>query len=253
MGTMGLHVTGLLLAVVALAPPPTAVAAGKPQATAAPRQGPRAIINGGHDQKSSWLFAEYRELQVRKRTDRATLAVSIELRAGADLVTVAVAPRNISVWRGGRRVVVNSAKTLEAVQRLLGGSAAIFGVRAMLSDLEPLSASTAPDMALLSTAAFVASLVGDVGAPLRIADRFMEKHRGIFRQVRESGQCWTDYTNETSAAWNELQACMDEANERGFFQAAYERLACNGIWLLRAESSWFEYLKCLSPLTVVPQ
>ena len=47
--------------------------------------------------------------------------------------------------------------------------------------------------------------------------------------------------------------CMDEASNRGFFTAAYERLACNGTWLLRSESAWLEYLNCLSPLGPITQ
>jgi hypothetical protein len=252
MGTMARGGTVLLLAVVVLAGTVSAVEAGESAGSVA-AQRPRAVVSGGHDGKTSWLVARYRELQVRTRADRAAFATAIELRAGADVVNISVARQSVAVSRGDRSVVIDSPEALEAVQHLLGGSVAVFGVRAMLSDLEPVSPLTAPDMALLSTAAFIASLVGDVGAPQRIADRFMVKHRGIFRQVRGSGECWSEYTKETTTAWDQLQDCMEDADDKGILRAAYERVACNAVWLLRSESAWFEYLKCLSPLSVIPQ
>ena len=247
MEPMARGVTGLLLAGAALAFGATAAMAGEPAPSPSSAR-PKPSITGGHDVSSSWLVGEYRELQIRKRTDRATLAAAIDVRMGGDVVRITVAPRAVSVARGNRVVAIDSPEAYESVQQLLGGSAAVFAVRAMLSELEPVSELTAPDMALLSSAAFIASLVGDVGAPQRIADRFVAKHRGLFRQVRDSGGCWSSYASESTSAWNDLQSCMDDADAKGIFRAAYERVACNAVWLLRAESAWFEYLKCLSPL-----
>jgi hypothetical protein len=253
MGTKAHSLAGVAMVIALGIPMGVASAAPPGEGGAGQNRSRQAVITGGHDKKTSWLSAEYRELQVRTRTDRATLAVTIALRSGADLVTVSVSPQSVSVGRGPKHVTIDSAEALESVQQLLGGSAAIFGVRAMLSELEPVSALTAPDMALLSTAAFVASLVGDVGAPQRVADRFVEKHRGLFRQVRGEGTCWNQYTSETTAAWDELQACMADANEKSALRAAYERLACNAVWILRSESAWFEYLNCLSPIGPISQ
>jgi hypothetical protein len=253
MGTMARGLAGLLVMTALFAPVRASAAGASVERGAAQNRGRTAVITGGHDKNGSWLSAEYRELQVRKRTDRASLAVTIELRAGADLVTFSVSPRSVSVSRGGRQITLDSVEALAAMQELLGGSAAVFGVRAMLSELESASGFTAPDMALLPAAAFVASLVGDVSAPQRIADRFVEKHRGIFRQIRWEGSCWSKYTAESTAAWDELQGCMGDADDKGFFRAAYERIACNTIWLLRSESAWFEYLNCLTPLGPISQ
>lgn len=250
MGTMARRVTGMVLALTVLLP--SGVAAAAKAATAAERQR-GAAISGGHDKKSAWMVAQYRDVHVRKVTDRATRAMTIELRAGRDVVTVSLTPQALTIARDGKQVVIDSAEAMESAQQLLGGSAAVFGLRAMLSELELVSAYTAPDMALLSTAAFVASLAGDVAAPQRVADRFVEKHRGLFRQVRDGGKCWADYTTESTAAWNDLQGCMADAENRGFFRAAYERVACNTIWILRSESAWFAYLNCISPLSAIAQ
>jgi hypothetical protein len=211
----------------------------------------RAEIHGGHDKSAAWMVASYRELQLRKRTDKVTRELAVEIRAGGDVVSFALGA-SLTVTRGSAQVTVDSADALRSLQDLLGTSSAVFALRVMLSELEPVSVLDAPEMSLLSTAAFVASLVGDTGAPQRLADRFVEKHRGLLRQVRlPSGNCWSAYSGETTAAWNDLQDCMDDANERDFFRAAYERIACNAVWLLRTESAWFEYLNCLSPLSGV--
>jgi hypothetical protein len=77
---------------------------------------------------------------------------------------------------------VRRPEALEDAQVLLGGSPAIFAARALLAEPEASSGLKAPDMSLLSTTAFVASLMGDTDA--RGASRAgMEKHRGIFRSV----------------------------------------------------------------------
>jgi hypothetical protein len=224
-------------------PAPAAIAAAP-----APSRAP--VIKGGHDKQAAWMVADYRQLQLRKRTDRTTHAIAIALQVPGDTVSVTLSQGTVTVTRGGKTVVLDSAEAMAPLQRLLGGSLAVFATRSMLSELEQTSELTAPDMSLLSAAAFVSSLVGDVDAPQRLADRFMAKHRGLYRQVRmPAGTCWASYTSESTAAWNQLQDCMADANERDFLRAAYERLACNGVWLARTESAWFEYLNCLSPLS----
>lgn len=212
----------------------------------------RAAISGGHDGKSAWLVAEYKQLQLRKRSDPTANTVDIDLVYRGDVVGISVVGTTVTVTRGGRRLVVESAEALESLQTLLGGSVAVFATRALLSQLEATSSLKAPEMSLLGAAAFVASLVGDVEALRRLSDRFMEKHRGLFRQVRDDGDtCWSDYTSESTDAWNDLQSCMDETKDDGFLSGAVRRLACNGTWILRSESAWFEYLKCLSPTSSV--
>lgn len=239
-----------------------AATAGTPLTSAMPAASPAAAaprglsMRGGHFKTMGWMVAEYKELRLRKWGDAAAGTVAIELQAGRDAVGIRIADGRTTVTRGLGHITIDSPDALEAVQQLLGGSAAVFATRAMLSELEGKSPLDAPQMSLLAAAAFVGSLVGDVEAPRRLSDKFMEKHRGIFRQVaarRPSQTCWADYSAETTSAWNELQGCMDDAADDGFFSGAYQRLACNGVWILRSEAAWFEFLKCLSPLTAVPQ
>jgi hypothetical protein len=129
----------------------------------------------------------------------------------------------------------------------------MFAARMLLAEREATSELQAPEMSVLATAAFAASLAGDLDAPRRVATRFVEKHRGIYRQVRLAN-CFDTYTSEVTAAWNDLQSCMDEANQdSSLLQAAYRRLACNAVWMLRSESAWVEYLGCLGPGAIMPQ
>ena len=205
----------------------------------------------GFEGTRAWISAQYRQLGVRKQTTREPLATVIELRHGADIVTVSVGPEGIVVSRGTRTIAVDSARAYEALQNVLGDSPAVFAARAALSELEGEADLRAPEMSLLSSLAFVASLVGDVNAPRRLSDRFVAKYRGAVRPVRR-GSCWDSYTQETTTAWNELQTCMDEANQdESFFRAAYRRLACNALWIGRSESAWFEFLGCIQPIKAV--
>ena len=191
------------------------------------------------------------DIYVRKETDRATRAMTIELRAGRDVVIVSLTSQALAVARDGRRVI-DSAEAMESAQQLLGGSAAVFGLRAMLSNWSGQRLYRARRGAAVDGG--VRGVAGrDVAAPQRVADRFVEKHRGLFRQVRDGGKCWADYTTESTAAWDDLQGCMSDADNRGFFRAAYERVACNTIWILRSESAWFAYLNCISPLSAIAQ
>jgi hypothetical protein len=206
----------------------------------------------GFDAHRAWISAQYRQLGIRKQTTRETRATAIELRYGPDSVTVSLAAHTIVVSRGGRSVVLDSPEALEPLQDLLGGSTALFAARAMLSELEQDDDLRAPEMSLLSSLAFVASLAGDVNAPRRLADRFVAKYRGVVRPIRWESSCWGDYTKETTAAWDELQTCMQEADQDdSMTRAVWRRIACNATWMGRSESAWFEFLGCIQPLKTV--
>jgi hypothetical protein len=253
MGTMARKGAAILIVIGALTLASAPAAAGETAGGGAAATGRRPAIGGGHDRSGAWLNAQYRDLHLRKRTDRTTGVIGIELKVEDDVVMIVASREGVTASRRGRTIALGSAEAFASLQELLGGSPAIFAAKGMLSELEGTSDYKAPETSLLSAAAFVASLVGDTGAPQRIADRFVEKHRGLYRQVMSNGTCWYAYTSEATAAWNQLQECMLDAEDAGFLRAAYERLACNTLWLLRAESAWFEYLNCLSPLGPMKQ
>lgn len=214
----------------------------------------RPQITGANDGARAWLVAEHGQIVVRKWTDKANPAVNIEVQHAGDLITMTIAADGVAVSRGGRRIAVNSPAAFARLQVLLGASPAVFAARVALSGLEQTSPLELRDMAFLSPLAFLASLAGDTNAPRRLADRFVEKHRGIFRRIREDDEsCWTTYTRELTAAWGDLQDCMEETEDDGFFEGALRRLACNAVWSARSVSAELEYIKCLSPLTGIPK
>jgi len=210
--------------------------------------GNRPVIRGGADTKRTWLGAEHRGLIVQKFSNKADGSLAIELHFRQDHISIALnRAGGVAVARAGRRLEVTSVDAYERLQQLLAGSEAAFATRVLLAEREATSDLDAPEMTLLSTAAFVASLVGDVDAPRRLATRFVEKHRGVYRAVRFS-TCFEQYATESSAAWNDMQSCMDEANQDpSIFARAYRRVACNAIWLIRSEAAWAEFLGCLGP------
>jgi hypothetical protein len=210
-------------------------------------------ITAGFVGKQIWTVGQYEQLQITKVISKGGAAVS-ELRVGQDLVTITTSREGTSVTRGGRTLTV-STESMEALQVLLAASPAVFAAKEMLSARESTSALKAPEMSLLTSAAFVASLTGDTHAPLRLADRFMARHRGLYRSVVARGDdaeasCWSNYTNEVNASWNDLQSCMAETADDGWLVGAALRVACNAIWLLRSDSAWFEYLNCLGPARI---
>jgi hypothetical protein len=218
----------------------------------------KGTIAAGYDGRQVWVDAEIRELGIRKfvtrRTSASPAAAQIELRYRGDLVVISLAGGAVTVGRGSSSVRVDSVAAFERLQTLLAGSAAVFASRAALSELETTSSMKGLEVAVLSSLAFAASLVGDTSAPLRLTDRLMERYRGIYRFVRDDeASCWESYSTELNHAWNDLQTCMNDAADDGFISGATQRLACNAVWLLRSSSAEFEFIKCISPLSGVPR
>lgn len=205
-------------------------------------------ITTGVDASRAWLAAQYGDLYVRKFTQRGGASV-FELREKDDLVVFSIAPGAATVTRGKTTHVLGVRETVREVQQLLGDSPAMFRARMMLSRLEVTSSLDAPEMSLLSVVAFAATLTGDTGAPLRLADRFMAKHLGIIRPIRFS--CWSSYSSEVNSSWSDYEACITEADEGSALFAYIREQACVATWVLRSESAWFEYLTCLSPLSAI--
>jgi len=214
----------------------------------------RPVIRGSADASRAWLGAEHRGLRLDKFANRKDGSLLVDLRFRSDHLAIAIDKAGgITVSRAGRPIRVDSPEAFEQLQQVLAGSDAVFAARMLLAEREAVSDLRAPEMSLLSTVAFVASLAGDVDAPRRIATRFVEKHRGIYRQIRLA-TCFETYTTESTDAWNDMQSCMDEANQdSSMFSGAYRRVACNAIWLLRSESAWVEYIGCLGPGSLIPQ
>ena len=233
--------TTVLLMMAAL----TAFSAGGARAMGEQSRAPDIVVRG--DARHGRLVSRSRDLTVSKTVTHDGV-VQIDVTSDADSVSIVVsANAPIHISRGGHTVAISSERNYAAAQQLLAGSAAIFAARVLLSERENQSDLKSHEVSLLSALAFVASLVGDVDAPRRLSSRFVEKHRGIFRQIgyRAYRNCWDSYESSVTKAWNDMQSCVNEANQDdSWFRAAYRRVACNTVWLLESESAWFELLKC---------
>lgn len=214
----------------------------------------RPVLRGGVDASRAWLGAEHRGLTMRKVANRVDGSLLIEFQYRRDLISIALnRAGGVAVARRGTRVEVSSAEALEQLQQVLAGSDVAFAARVVLAEREAANELQAAEMSMLSAAAFLASLAGDVDAPRRLSARFLAKHYGRYRPVR-AATCFDEYARESSAAWNDMQSCMDEANQdESLLNRAYRRVACNAIWLVRSESAWIEYLGCLGPGQIFPQ
>jgi hypothetical protein len=235
----------------------TSGSAIEPAVVEMPRRRPAAgkpVIRGGVDARRAWLGAEHGGLIVRKVADRADGSVVIDLEFSGDRVSIALnRAGGTAVARGGRRIEVTSPDAYREAQQMLAGSDAVMAAQVLLAERTLASELQPAEMSLLSAAAFAASLTGDVDAPRRLAARFVNKHVGAIRPVRRR-TCFDEYATESSAAWNDMQDCMSEANQdESILNRAYRRVACNAIWLVRSESAWIEYLGCLGPGQLIPQ
>lgn len=248
-------VLAVALAVVVQAwSPATAGATGGELCGVEPLAGapsPNLTLKAGVEATRVWVTGEYQGLTVRKFTAKGGASV-IEFTHGDDTVVLSISKDRVSVGRNGVARDLDGPESIEQVQQLLAGSAAMFYTRAMLSQLERTSALKAGSMSILSAAAWAASLTGDVEAPIRLAERFVEKHRGPFRRVRfdDEESCWTAYSKEVDAALTDATNCTREALESGGLWTITRTYGCTAVWVLRAESAWFEYLKCVAPTSI---
>lgn len=202
-------------------------------------------VSVGVEKERVWLESNIEGLRVRKFTQKGGATV-LELHHGNDAVVISVSPGHISALRNGKTVTFDPAnpQSLDAVQDLLAPSRAIIHARTTLSRFERRSALKAPQMSLLASLAFVSSIMGDVGAPARLGERFAAVHGGRVRPVRLAGSCWTNYTGEVSAAMDDVDACYYEAYQGSWTWRKAREAACYAMWLLRVEAAWFELLKC---------
>lgn len=211
-------------------------------------------VTTGVEEERVWLEATYEGLRIHKFT-RADGASVTEFRFGSDKLVVSVAPGVLSVTAGGRTIVADPRATEPnaELQLALARSRAVGKARTMLSRLEQASRLDAPEMSLLSAVAFAAALTGDTRAPERLSNRFAAVHHGILKVGLRGDSCWTNYSTEVMAAQDDYSACLVEAWQGSIWLKDLREMACDATWLLRAESAWFEFLKCTSPLLIIKE
>ena len=206
-------------------------------------EGGELKIRGGVEPQRVWLVADYNGLQIRKFTAKNGAAV-LEFRRDDDTVVLSVARSGQTVSRNGTTVALGTPESVEAVRELLDSSPAMFHTRLLLSRYENTSDLKGPSLSLLSGAAIAAALTGDVEAPYRLVERFLEKHRGLLRRVAAPDSCWDAYEKNVNEAANDYEACLvDASNAKWYLQYSMAQ-ACSFVWVLEAEAAWFEMLKC---------
>lgn len=253
MRTKAIITCALALLVSAAQPALAAPATGAVcEASSVQGQDARVAITTGVERDRVWLEAQYEGLRINKFT-RADGASVTEFRFGSDKAVVSVAPGTLSVTAAGKTITVDPQGGDQSgeIQALLGRSRSITKARTMLSRLEQESALKAPEMSLLSSVAFVAALLGDTRAPERLGNRFGAIHHGIMKVALARESCWTSYSTEVLAAQDDYSSCLVEAYQGSIWLRDFREFACDATWLLRAESAWFEFLKCTSPLSIV--
>lgn len=229
-------------------------------ATTSGGQQPVLKLTGGADAARVWVTGEHDGLSIRKFTAKGGASV-IEFSHGDDKVVISVSKERLSIGRKGVAREFTSAASVEEIQALLGGSSAVYRTRVLLSQFERTSALKAGSMSVLSAAAFLAALTGDVDAPARLTERFLEKHRKAYRLVRASARsgddeasCWSTYTDEVDAAWKAQNACVKEQTDLGWFLLDSRiNMFCTSFWFVRVEAAWFELLKCTGVSSFFPK
>ena len=197
-------------------------------------------VTGDTDGRHAWMTAVYRDLIVRKLVNPAKGSLSIDLRHELDVVTISAdAAGQLKVSRGPRKVLVSSAESLAEARQMLRGSDGVSQLLAL--ERRSVRLRAAPEVALLSTIAFVGSLAGDEGAPGRLHDRAVNDP--LWFKPAPSDRCAPEYAVRSSEAWDLAHACLgdDHASGDGL-------LACRLKWFLQAEAAWFTYLNCVSPV-----
>jgi len=212
----------------------------------------RLKITGGIETNRVWVVADYNDLQIRKFTAKGGATV-IELKHRDDSVVMSLSAGSSTVARNGRTVAISASESVDAIRDLVGSSPALFHARLALSRYEQVSDLKGPSMSVLSALALAATLTGDVDAPARLTARFLERHRGLFRRVRDEASCWTIYETEVNAAAIEHEACVTNAAKGEWWLFVGRMNLCTVGWLLRAESAWFELGKCNGMLTLIPK
>src|SRR5688572_10956185 len=147
----GLVAIALVISVHAWSPA-TADATGGEACEVEPVAGapsPTLKLKAGVETARVWVTGEYDGLTVRKFTAKGGASV-IEFIHGDDTVVLSISKDRVSVGRNGIARDLDTPESIEQVQQLLAGSAALFHSRVMLSQLERRSVLKAGSMTILS-------------------------------------------------------------------------------------------------------
>jgi hypothetical protein len=185
---------------------------------------------------------------VFEKTSYADGHFALQLTSGDDVVVFKVGSAGTEVSRGGRIVKLADAATdreADEVRALLAGSRAVRRYRLLAAALEQSDENSPAAHGVLIAAVVVHGLDGDPGAAPRIARRLATPHaperlwKIAFTQA--SIDCWVEYAAHVTTAYNDFQICLLSATWYTYQLVSY---SCSGLWLIRVEGYWFQYLRC---------
>ncbi|MCX6551335.1 MAG: hypothetical protein NTY02_10095 [Acidobacteria bacterium] len=185
----------------------------------------------------SWPEIEFRKV-IQANGD-----YNVRMRSRHDLVVMVRTGDRLRVTRNGRTATVSLAQTDEAgldqAQEVLAGSRAVRAFRALEARLADETRESAPGIALETVDALLGILQGDTSILYRRRARLSGQ---LFRVASSGGNaCFETYAIDVTASWDDLVRCIDEVS---WFPGLQE--GCALIWLLRVESSWFQFIGCSS-------
>ena len=140
---------------------------------------------------------------------------------------------------------------MERVRALLAGSRAVKQYRRLAASVEESDEASPASHGVLIGASVVHLLDGDPGAPSRIARRLAARRPAAARRnvaavqdpsgAGSSEDCWATYETRVNQAYNDFWDCM---RTRQWWTYEVISYACSGVWTVRVEGYWFQYLKC---------
>jgi hypothetical protein len=179
----------------------------------------------------------------------------LRITSGADTVSFAISATGTQVSRNGRTATLVAGppteQEIDQARALLVGSRAVKRFRQLAVALEQSDDSSPASHGVLIGSVLVHLLDGDSGAPLRIARRLAARRPvAALRRIRltqdpmasgTSEDCWATYEERVNQAYNDFTDC---SRSRSWWNADLVGYACSGVWLVRIEGYWFQYLRC---------
>ena len=174
----------------------------------------------------------------------------LRITSGADVVTFAVSATGTTVSRNGRTAALAALSAGTAGEDDFDRARAVRRYRQLAAALEASDEASPAAHGVLIGAAVVHALDGDPGAPYRIARRLASRRASSgLRQVALLAQdttartedCWTSYEQRVNQAYRDFEDCQ---RSRQWYNYELVSYACSGVWMVRIEGYWFQYLKC---------
>lgn len=212
-----------------------------------PASGAEIRVFTGDDQELR-LEVQDERVFVSKRV--AASGIEVTVKAGGDTMTIALAPKAMSLsGSSGRfRVVPGRDADLAKARGMIARSPAVAQAVSLLARVRVREDSPL-HQAILSTRAWLESATG----PSAAAGELAAWHRGLQQRLtvrRVSfqqdgpGDCWDKYAKEAIRIAKDMDECMKDVSWYEIFDA----LGCSTVYDLRAIGAFVWYLNCIGAM-----